>query len=90
MSKLNVEAQYLSYDPFMSEKQAGHAKSEDVDSAEAPDSSEMPYAVEEFAEKYGLSHKAADVVLMANGPSRQKSDAGARAFLAAVAAFRRR
>jgi hypothetical protein len=51
---------------------------------------ETPYTIEEFAEKYGLSRKAADVVLLANGPSRQKSDAGARAFLAAVAAFCRR
>lgn len=59
-------------------------------SAEGVDPVETPYAVEEFAEKYGLSRKAAAVVLTANGPSRQKSDAGARAFMAAVAAYRRR
>ena len=51
--------------------------------------SEAPYTVEEFAQKYGLSLKAAEVVLTANGPSRQKSDAGARAFIDAVA-YRRR
>lgn len=51
---------------------------------------ETPYGLEEFAAKYGLSLKTAEVVLMANGPSRHKSDAGARAFVAAVAAYRRR
>jgi hypothetical protein len=47
--------------------------------------SEVPYGVQEFAEKHGLSAKAAEVILMANGPSRSRCDAGARAFLAALA-----
>jgi hypothetical protein len=56
--------------------------------AAGPASSEAPYGLEEFAEKYGLSLRTAEVVLMANGPSRHRSDAGAAAFLAARAAFR--
>jgi hypothetical protein len=63
---------------------------EEIASTHASALAEVPYAVEEFAEKYGLSRKAADVILIASGPSRQKSDAGARAFLGAVAEFRRR
>jgi len=55
-----------------------------------PVPAEAPYSVEEFSQKYGLSLKAAEVVLIANRPSRQKSDAGARAFLDAVAKYRRR
>lgn len=58
--------------------------------AASPEPNETPYDLEEFAAKYGLPLKTAEVVLMANGPSRQKSDAGARAFVAAVAAYRRR
>lgn len=74
----------------MSEGREVDADAEGIASADAPALAEVPYAIEEFAAKYGLSRKAADVVLMASGPSRQKSDAGARAFLAAVAEFRRR
>lgn len=40
----------------------------------------------EFAAKHGLTMKAAQVILQTNGPSREKCDAGARAFLKAVAA----
>lgn len=49
-----------------------------------------PATVEEFAEKNGLTHRAAEVVLMANGPSRRKSDVGAAAFVAAFYAYRAR
>jgi hypothetical protein len=54
------------------------------------DAEEIPYGNEEFAEKYGLSRRAAEVILSANGASRHQSDAGARAFLAALAARPRR
>lgn len=43
-----------------------------------------PYDVESFAEKYGMTLKAAKVVLYANGPSRVACDAAARAFNEAV------
>jgi hypothetical protein len=53
----------------------------------APDSdpANRPYEVEAFAEKHGLTLKAAEVILIANGPSRVTCDAAAKAFLAAVA-----
>ena len=62
----------------------------DLDAGDSVDPSETPYRVEEFAEKYGLSLKDAEIVLGANGPSRHKCDAGAKAFLEALAAYRRR
>ena len=43
-----------------------------------------PYEVESFAEKYGMTLKAAKVVLYVNGPSRVACDAAARAFSEAV------
>ncbi|QKD01487.1 hypothetical protein [Mesorhizobium loti] len=49
------------------------------------DPANRPYEVEAFAEKHGLTLKAADVILLANGPSRVACDAAAKAFLAAVA-----
>ena len=49
------------------------------------DPADRPYEIEGFAEKHGLTLKAADVILLANGPSRVACDAAARAFLAAVA-----
>jgi len=47
---------------------------------------EAPYEPEHFAAKHGLTLKAARIILTANGPSRQRCDASARAFLDAVAA----
>jgi len=44
-----------------------------------------PYETAVFARKHGLSEKAAEVVLFANGPSRTACDAAARAFLEALA-----
>ncbi|BCH10448.1 hypothetical protein MesoLj131c_47060 [Mesorhizobium sp. 131-3-5] len=49
------------------------------------DPADRPYEIEAFAEKHGLTLKAADVILLANGPSRVACDAAAKAFLAAVA-----
>ncbi|QKD06440.1 hypothetical protein [Mesorhizobium loti] len=49
------------------------------------DQATRPYEIETFAEKYGLTLKAADVILLANGPSRVACDAAAKAFLAALA-----
>jgi hypothetical protein len=57
--------------------------------ADASASSETPYGVEEFAAKHQLTLSAAKAVLVANGPSRHKSDAGARAFLFASSLHRR-
>jgi hypothetical protein len=51
---------------------------------------ETPYDPEEFSQKHGLSLKAAQVVILSNGPSRQRCDHGAEAFLAAVAARQKR
>jgi hypothetical protein len=50
-----------------------------------PNSNNHPYSAEFFAEKHGLTLKAAAVILNANGPSRAMCDAAARAFLAALA-----
>ncbi|RUU14257.1 hypothetical protein EOD23_01655 [Mesorhizobium sp. USDA-HM6] len=47
---------------------------------------DQPYEVTSFARKYGLTISAADAVLFARGPSRTACDAGALAFLCAVAA----
>jgi hypothetical protein len=47
-----------------------------------------PYEATYFAEKHGLSLKAAKVVLYSNGPSRTMCDAAARAFVEALAARR--
>ncbi|RWC49986.1 MAG: hypothetical protein EOS55_05330 [Mesorhizobium sp.] len=44
-----------------------------------------PYDIAAFATKYGMSEKAAEVVLSANGPSRTACDAAARSFMEAVA-----
>lgn len=46
---------------------------------------ERLHGVEESAERHGLSRNAAEVILMANEPSRQRCDAGARTILAALA-----
>ena len=43
-----------------------------------------PYEIDQFATKYGLTEKAAAVILYANGPSHVACDAAARAFVAAV------
>ncbi|CCV05644.1 hypothetical protein MESS2_1620019 [Mesorhizobium metallidurans STM 2683] len=51
-----------------------------------PSSENHSYQVEVFAEKHGLSLKAAKVILSSNGPSRTMCDAAAKAFVAAVAA----
>ncbi|RWC28371.1 hypothetical protein [Mesorhizobium sp.] len=45
---------------------------------------EMPYEVTAFAEKHGLTERAAEVLLVANGPSRVACDAAANAFIQAV------
>ncbi|MES0108385.1 hypothetical protein [Mesorhizobium sp. M0013] len=50
-----------------------------------PSSEGHPYLMGFFAEKHGLSLKAAEVILYSNGPSRIACDAAARAFLAALA-----
>jgi hypothetical protein len=50
-----------------------------------PKSEGRPYLMEFFAEKYGLSLRAAKVILHSNGPSQIACDAAARAFLAALA-----
>lgn len=51
-----------------------------------PVSDNHPYDPAFFADKYGMTLKAAKVVLFANGPSRTACDAAAKAFMAAVAA----
>ncbi|GLS30783.1 hypothetical protein GCM10007937_24910 [Mesorhizobium albiziae] len=50
---------------------------------------ELPYEPAYFAEKHGLTLKAAQVILTANGPSRQRCDVAAQAFLVAVSARKR-
>jgi hypothetical protein len=50
-----------------------------------PESDGHPYPMGIFAEKHGLSLKAAEVILYNNGPSQIACDAAARAFLAALA-----
>jgi hypothetical protein len=49
-----------------------------------PESEDHPYSAEFFADKHGLTLKAARVVLYSNGPSRRMCDAAARAFLKAL------
>ncbi|UVK38638.1 hypothetical protein LHFGNBLO_005830 [Mesorhizobium sp. AR10] len=51
-----------------------------------PVSDNHPYDPALFADKYGMTLKAAKVVLYANGPSRTACDGAAKAFMAAVAA----
>lgn len=51
-----------------------------------PVSDPGPYEPAFFALKYNMTLKAAEVVLHANGPSRNACDGAARAFTAAVAA----
>jgi hypothetical protein len=46
-----------------------------------PNSDNHPYDLYEFANKYGLPLRSAEVVLHANGPSRAKCDAAAEAYL---------
>ncbi|TRC98347.1 hypothetical protein FJV76_13670 [Mesorhizobium sp. WSM4303] len=45
---------------------------------------EIPYEVAAFAEKHGLTQRAAEVLLFANGPSRVACDAAAKAFIQAL------
>jgi hypothetical protein len=45
---------------------------------------DMPYDTEGFAEKHGLTVRAAEVVLISNGPSKIACDAAARAFKEAL------
>lgn len=65
------------------------SKGSGSDIAEPINPDETPYGTEEFAERHGLTIKAAEALLLAKGPSRHKCDAGARGFLAAVAVYRR-
>lgn len=51
-----------------------------------PNSGDFPYDVAFFAEKHGLTLRAAKIILCSNGPSRTMCDAAARAFVAALAA----
>jgi hypothetical protein len=53
-------------------------------------SADGPYDPALFAAKYGLTLKAAEIIIYANGPSRHMCDAGATAFLRAVALRRDR
>jgi hypothetical protein len=50
---------------------------------------DMPYDTESFAEKHGLTVRAAKVVLISNGPSKIACDAAARAFKEAVSMLSR-
>jgi hypothetical protein len=47
---------------------------------------EASYEIAYFAEKHGISLKAAEIILTVNGPSKRMCDATAVAFVAAVAA----
>ena len=53
-----------------------------------PGSDNDPYEAAFFAEKHGLSLRAAKIVLYSNGPSRTMCDAAAKAFREALAARR--
>jgi hypothetical protein len=50
-----------------------------------PEAKGRPYPMGFFAEKHGLSLKAAEVIIYCNGPSQIACDAAAKAFLAALA-----
>ena len=50
---------------------------------------DMPYDTEGFAEKHGITIRAAEIVLMSNGPSKAACDAAARAFKEAVSMLSR-
>ena len=50
---------------------------------------DMPYDTEGFAQKHGLTRRAAEVVLISNGPSKVACDAAARAFKEAVSMLSR-
>ena len=50
-----------------------------------PGTENEPYETAVFARKHGMSEKAAEIVLFANGPSRTACDAVARAFMEALA-----
>lgn len=45
---------------------------------------DYPYNVADFAARYGLTEKSAQIVLMINGPSRARCDAAAAAFREAL------
>ena len=47
---------------------------------------DLPYEVEEFAMKHGLSLKAAEAILMANRKSKEQADIGAERFKEALMA----
>lgn len=47
---------------------------------------EASYEIAYFAEKHGISLKAAEIILTVNGSSKRMCDAAAVAFVAAVAA----
>jgi len=49
-----------------------------------PTSDRYPYDTDFFAEKYGLSRHAAEIILHSNGPSRDKCDHAAGAFVQAM------
>ena len=49
-----------------------------------PTSDRFPYDVTFFAEKYGLSNRAAEIILHSNGPSRDKCDHAASSFVRAT------
>jgi len=46
---------------------------------------DLPYDAESFAEKHGITVRAAEIILGSNGSSQIACDASARAFAAAVA-----
>lgn len=50
---------------------------------------DMPYDTEGFAEKHGITRRAAEIVLISNGPSKVACDAAARAFKEAVSMLSR-
>ena len=50
---------------------------------------DMPCDREDFAEKHGLTVRAAEIVLISNGPSKVACDAAARAFKEAVSMLSR-
>jgi len=49
-----------------------------------PNSDRYPYEIEFLAEKYGLSSRAAEIIVNSNGPSRDKCDHAATAFVQAM------
>jgi hypothetical protein len=51
---------------------------------------DKPYEIAAFAEKHGLTRRAAELILFAYSPSRAACDTAATAFLTAVAAQAKR